>query len=63
MHPGVSRIVMDVIIRHLVLTANEPLLATIRSFPWFVALWLGVERPRQIPGFLRRGAWRERLPS
>ena len=63
MQPGASRVVVDVIIRHLVFTASEPPLATIRSFPWFVALWLGVDRPRQIPGFLRNGPWRERLPS
>lgn len=61
MEPGAPRLVVDVVIRHLVLTANEPLFATLRSFPWFVALWLGVERPRHIPGFLRRGTWRERL--
>lgn len=63
MRPGAGRIVIDVIIRHLVFTANEPLVPTARSFPWFVALWLGVEKPREIPGFLRRGTWRERLPS
>ena len=63
MKPGAYRIVIDVIIRHLVLTSNEPLVPSVRSFPWFVALWLGVERPRQIPGFLCRGTWRERLPS
>jgi len=63
MEPGAPRIVLDVILRHLVLTANESPSAASRSFPWFVALWLGVERPRQIPGFLRRGTWRERLPS
>lgn len=63
MTPGAPRIVIDVIIRHLVLTANEPIPSSVRSFPWFVALWLGVERPRQIPGFIRRGTWRERIPQ
>ena len=63
MTPGPLRIVVDVIIRHLVLTTNESFFASVRSFPWFVALWLGVEQPRQIPSFLHRGAWRDRLPN
>jgi hypothetical protein len=61
MEPSARRIVLDVIIRHLVLTSGESRLAIARSFPWFVSHWLGVERPRHIPGFLRRGTWRDRL--
>lgn len=61
MSPGALRLIVDVVIRHLVMTAGERGVATVRSFPWFVALWLGVDRPRRIPMFLRRGSWRDRL--
>jgi hypothetical protein len=36
-------------------------MTTMLSFPWSVALWLGVDHPRHIPGFLYRGDWRKRL--
>jgi len=60
MRPGRARLAIDITIRHLAFTAGEPLLPTMRSFPWFVALWTGVERPRQLIAVRRRlhGLWR-----
>ncbi|MBU3702091.1 MAG: nucleotidyltransferase family protein [Acidimicrobiia bacterium] len=59
MRPGHPRLAVDIGVRHLAFTATEPLGLTVRSFPWFVALWVGVERPRQLPAL--RGRLRSRL--
>lgn len=52
--PGRRRLAVDIGVHHLALTAGEPMCSTVRSFPWFVALWIGVERPRQIVAMRRR---------
>ena len=54
MRPGRARLAVDIGIRHAAFTAGEPLVPTVRSFPWFVALWTGVQRPRQLLALRRR---------
>lgn len=64
MRPGTPRLLVDLVVRQMAFTAHESIVMSVRSFPWFLALWTGVDRPRRMLAVRRRlGASLERRSS